>query len=127
MKRLFLAVALMILCLSAAPVQAAAIDIFKGVNCNKSGAGSSAVCSSKTGQDPIAGENGALAEAITIVAIVAGFAAIILLIVGGIRYITSGGDASKIASAKNTVINALIGLAIIVLAQTLITFVIKRI
>ena len=58
---------------------------------------------------------------------VAGIAAVIVIIVSGIRYMTSGGDSQKVSSAKNTMIGAIAGLLIIVLAQTIITFIVKRI
>ena len=39
---------------------------------------------------------------ITIALIIAGLAAIILLIIGGIKWITSAGDKSRLESARNT-------------------------
>src|SRR5581483_10631760 len=56
-------------------------------------------------------------EAVRILSFVAGAAAIIMVIVSGFRYITSGGDTNRVASAKNTLIYAVIGVAIAVLAQ----------
>lgn len=76
--------------------------------------------------NPLTGKDGILYKVSQIIAIIAGIAAVIVVIVSGIRYITSGGDSQKTASAKNTLVGALIGLIIIVLAQTIITFVIKR-
>jgi len=40
--------------------------------------------------------------------------AVIMLIVGGIKYMTSQGDAEKAKSARSLIVNALIGIAIIV-------------
>lgn len=53
---------------------------------------------------------------------IVGIAAIIMIIVSGFKYITSGGDAGKVTSAKNTLIYALIGVAVAVLAQILVNF-----
>lgn len=86
----------------------------------------SQTCQSKTTDNPLIGTNGLLYKIAGVVAIIAGIAAVIVMIVGGIKYITSGGDAQKITSAKHTIVGALIGLVVIVLAQTIITFVIKR-
>ena len=86
----------------------------------------SQTCQSKTTDNPLTGTNGLLYKVASLIAIIAGIAAVIVMIVGGIKYITSGGDAQKITSAKHTIVGALIGLIIIVLAQTIITFVIKR-
>ncbi len=86
----------------------------------------SQTCQSKTTDNPLTGTNGLLYKIASLIAIIAGITAIIMMIVGGIRYITSGGDTQKTAAAKHTIVGALIGLVIIVLAQTIITFVIKR-
>lgn len=53
--------------------------------------------------------------------------AVIFIIVGGINYMTSAGDAGKIQKAKNTILYAIIGLIICVLAFAIVNFVIKNI
>ena len=53
--------------------------------------------------------------------------AVIMLIVGGIRYIVSGGDAKKVTDAKNTILYAIIGLIICFLAYAIVNFVVKTI
>lgn len=55
---------------------------------------------------------------------IVGVAAIIMLIVGGIKLITSAGDEKRLTSAKHTIMYALIGLAVAILAWTLANFVI---
>jgi hypothetical protein len=64
---------------------------------------------------------------INILSIVAAVAAVIMIMVGGLRYVTSGGDSSKTASAKNTIIYSIIGLIVVALAQFLVKFVIARV
>lgn len=137
-KRLLLRVGLLsVLLLTAAPTsQASAFDIFGGV-CNGGGSGST-VCndansqnnncpsSQAAGCNPISGSNGLLINITKIVAFIAGAAAVILIIVGGLRYITSAGNIEKANSARSTVINALIGLVVIVLAASLITYVVGK-
>ncbi len=54
---------------------------------------------------------------------IAGIAAVIVIILGGITYATSQGDPSKIQKAKKTIIGGLIGLIIVVLAFAIVTFV----
>jgi len=128
MRRLLLAVMLLSLCLLATPRTAAAFDPFGGtggVDCSGD-ASSSAVCTDKTTTNPISGSNGVLLNITKIVAFVGGVAAVILLIIGGLRYITSNGDPNAISGAKNTIVGALIGLAVIVLATSLITFVVDK-
>lgn len=56
-----------------------------------------------------------------------GIISVIMLIYGGLRYVLSGGDASKVTAAKNTIIYAIIGLIIAILAYAIINFVIGAI
>lgn len=56
--------------------------------------------------------------------VVAGIAASIYLVVGGVRYITSQGEESATEQAKNTILYALIGLIVIGLSAALVNFII---
>lgn len=104
---------------------ASAVDPY-GAACN-GGGGNSAICQGKgNGADPIAGPSGAIVSVTTILAIVAGIVSVIFIIIGGLKYVTSGGDSSSIASAKSTIIAALIGLVIAALARPIVTFVIGK-
>jgi hypothetical protein len=47
-----------------------------------------------------------------------------MIIFGGFRFVTSGGDANATASARNTIIYAVIGLAVAAIAEVLVRFVI---
>ena len=64
-----------------------------------------------------------LSAVITILLIAAALIALFFLIWGGIRWITSGGDKSKVESARNTIIASIIGLIISLLAFFIITLV----
>lgn len=90
-------------------------------------AASSAVCQDRTDKNPLTGSDGLLIKIANIIAWVAGAAAIIVILVSSIRYITSGGDSAKISSAKGALINAAIGLIVIILGRTLIVFILNRI
>lgn len=54
--------------------------------------------------------------------LVSGIVAVIFIIIGGVNYMTSAGDAGKVAKAKNTILYALIGLVICVLAFAIVNF-----
>lgn len=58
---------------------------------------------------------------------VLGIVAVIWVIIGGVQYITSTGDAAKIEKAKKTILYALIGLVICALAFVVVNFVIGTI
>ena len=64
-----------------------------------------------------------LAKIINIISIIVGIIAVIMIIIGGFKYITSGGDSGKVSSAKNTIIYAVVGLIIVALAQFIVKFV----
>ena len=53
---------------------------------------------------------------------VAGFVAVIFIIVGGVNYMTSAGDTNKITKAKQTILYALIGLIICALAFAIVNW-----
>jgi TRAP-type C4-dicarboxylate transport system permease small subunit len=58
---------------------------------------------------------------------VAGFVAIIIIVIGGIRYVTSNGDATAVKSAKDTILYAVVGLVVVIMAAAITTFVIENV
>lgn len=64
---------------------------------------------------------------INIFSLIVGVVAVIMIIIGGLKYITSGGDSGNITSAKNTILYAIIGLVIVALAQIIVRFVLQRV
>lgn len=54
---------------------------------------------------------------------IAGMVAVAFVIVGAVQYITSQGEPEKTAQAQSTIINALIGLAIAIIAVAFVSFV----
>lgn len=55
-----------------------------------------------------------------------GALSVIMLIWGGIRYTTSAGDSNKVTAAKNTVLYAIVGLVIAILAYAIVNMVIDK-
>ena len=64
---------------------------------------------------------------IDILSLVVAAAAVIFIIIGGVKYVTSGGNQEKVTSAKNTILYAIIGLVIVIFAQTILQFVVSGI
>jgi len=62
-------------------------------------------------------------QAVNIISIIVGVVAIIMIIYGGFKYITSGGESNNISTAKNTLIYAIIGLIVVALAQVIVHWV----
>ena len=56
-----------------------------------------------------------------------GAVSVIMLIYGGIRYTTSGGNTNSVTAAKNTVIYSIVGLVISILAYAIVNFVVTNI
>ena len=54
-----------------------------------------------------------------------GAVSVIMLIIGGFRYVVSQGDQSQVTSAKNTILYAVIGLVVAIMGYTVISFVIS--
>ena len=70
------------------------------------------------------GDAGVFKQVTNTILYVVGVVAVIMLIIGGIKYVVSGGDAKKVTDAKNTVLYAIIGLVICFLAFAIVNFVI---
>lgn len=60
---------------------------------------------------------------VNILLFVLGAIAVVMIVIGGIRYATSGGDQSAITSAKNTILYAVVGLVVAILAYAIVNFV----
>lgn len=94
----------------------------QGVNLNEpASTDPSAECPDTSGE-----VNGLLKTAISIFSVVIGFIAVIMIIIGGLRYITSAGDSNAVNGAKNTLLYAIIGLVIVALAQVIVRFVLSK-
>ncbi len=70
--------------------------------------------------------NNAVKLGLNLFSAIVGIISVVMIIVGGIRYITSGGDSGKVTSAQNTVLYAVIGLVVVALAQVIVKFVLGR-
>ncbi len=83
--------------------------------------GSGAGCG--TGTDTL---NGVISKGLNFFSAIIGVIAVVMIMIGGIKYITSQGDSSQISSAKNTVLYAVIGLVVVAISQVIVHFVIGR-
>lgn len=67
--------------------------------------------------------NGLIGTVIGILLTIAALAAFIYLLIAGFQYITAGGDAAKATTARTGIINALIGIIIILVAYVVLRYV----
>ena len=70
------------------------------------------------------GQVGIVSQIINILLFLIGVVSVIMIILGGFKYALSGGDSDKVTGAKNTVLYAIIGLIVAILAFAIINFVI---
>jgi len=70
--------------------------------------------------------NKTIATAVNIFSVTLGLVAVIMIMIAGFKYVTSGGDANSIASAKQTILYAIVGLIIVALAQIIVVYVLGR-
>ena len=87
--------------------------------------GSSAFCQD-TSTTPISGRNSVENRIVNLITAIAGFSAVVVIIVSGIQFITSSGDPQKINKAKNSILYASIGLVIVALARVIIFFIVGK-
>ena len=59
---------------------------------------------------------------VTVITVLAGLAVFIMLLIGGIKYLTSGGDQKAMEQAKNTMTFAILGLVLIIAAYLILNF-----
>ncbi len=58
---------------------------------------------------------------------VIGFVAVVMIIMGGVQYTTSSGDAAKVTKAKNTIMYGVVGLVIALLAFAIVNFILTNV
>lgn len=76
--------------------------------------------------NPATANNDTLQQGLGLVYFVAGIVSVIIIIMGGVRYTMSGGDSGKVASAKNTIIYAVAGLVVVLIAAAVTQFIFER-
>lgn len=111
------AVTLSLTALPVAPTPAAAIDLLGG--CSKGGVDCKVVKQNTLSTD----SNNQVWKILMVVLQILGGVAVIMIVIGGIRYSLSSGDASKVKSAKDTILYAVIGLVVALLAGVIVALV----
>lgn len=92
-------------------------------------------CKVKSGVNGIGGNTngrqatdftGTIEGVINVLLFIIGAAAVIMIIIGGIRYVVSGGDQGAVTGAKNTILYAVVGLVIAIMAYAIVNFVVTK-
>lgn len=112
--------------LAVAPATVSAADTIQG----NLGCGSNLQVGDDCEEDVSTGSEGIntmITTIINVFSIIVGVVSVIMIIYGGFRYITSGGDSGNVSGAKNTIIYAVIGLVVVALAQFIVQFVLDKV
>jgi hypothetical protein len=85
---------------------------------------SGADCAQGSGQSSdLFGEGSIFQKVTNILLFLIGAISVIMLIIGGIRYVVSGGDQAQVTGAKNTILYAIVGIIVAFLAYAAVNFV----
>lgn len=95
--------------------QVLAINVFQSCSGN-----TSAVCKSTNDN-----AGNMIKNVINILLYVLGAIAVIMIVVGGVRYTVSAGNSSSTKEAKDTIIYAIVGLVIALMSYTIVNFVLS--
>lgn len=101
------------------PQTAGAINVFD--NCNNGSLADKSVCKGSGDQ-----ASGVIKPIVNTLLFILGAISVVVIIIAGIRYTTSGGDSSAVAGAKNTLMYAIIGVIVALLAFAIVNFVVGR-
>lgn len=71
------------------------------------------------------GANAIVPKVINLMLFVVGVLAIFMMIYGGIRYVLSGGDNTKVKDAKNTILYAILGLIVAILGYAIVSWIVS--
>ena len=82
-------------------------------------------CSGVTGSSGVVAVNGFITTIVNWLLSIAFGLAVLFLIIGGLRFILSGGNEESAEKAKNTVVNALIGIVLIILSYVIVNVVVS--
>ena len=106
-------------------------SVARAATCDPSGSSniiaSGAACAAPTGSaDNLFVAGGIFQQISNTLIFLVGAIAVIMLIIGGLRYVTSNGEAASIKGAKDTITYAIIGIIVAILSFALVSFVIGR-
>jgi uncharacterized membrane protein len=111
------------------PVTASAQSLFSGAK--KEACAGTQLTGDATNADCSAGSEtdltNTIQKGIDLISIVVGVIAVLMIIIGGIRFVVSNGDSNKVTTARNTIVYALIGLILVALAQVIVKFVLSNV
>lgn len=90
------------------------------------------VCS-LTGIDPATGlpkvcaGSGQLQQILTVVLGIFGAIAVLIIVIAGLKFVTSGGNPQSVSKARSTILYAIIGLIVIIASEAIVAFTLGKV
>lgn len=118
-----------VIALGVASLGAVAAPAASAANCSDAdisgGAANGIQCAKGAGQNEnlFGGDESIFTIVSNVLLFIIGAISVIMLIIGGIRYVVSAGDSNAVTGAKNTIMYAIIGIIVALLAYALVNFV----
>lgn len=109
-----------------APTANAADDLTLSGGANTAKGSDQVSCLFGTTAEGCEGNTGIFRTIVNVVLFLIGAISVIMLVIGGIKYTVSNGDSNAVTSAKNTIMYAIVGLIIAILAFAVVNFVIAN-
>ena len=69
------------------------------------------------------GQTGVFQTITNVLLFILGAISVIMIIIGGLRYVISGGNSTAVTAAKNTILYAIVGVIVALLAYAIVNFV----
>ncbi|HSX45282.1 MAG TPA: hypothetical protein VLF39_04245 [Candidatus Saccharimonadales bacterium] len=91
------------------------------------GSATASVACKSYSANPFAGNNGVIIKASLILSWIIGLASVAVILYSGFQFMNSRGDAQRVATARNTLLYAVVGLIVAVSAQATIAFALNHI
>jgi hypothetical protein len=95
-------------------------------NITAGNASSSPLCQD-TSSSKLQGSGSIINLIVNLISAIAGFVAVIMIVISGIQFINSGGDSKRVSQAKDTITYSLMGLVVIAIARILIIFILNKV
>lgn len=83
--------------------------------------------SAQTGDDSTSDIPSMVQRVVNVMLFVLGAVAVIMIVLGGIKFTTSNGNPEQIKSAKNTIMYSVVGLVVAIMAYAIVNFVVTQI
>lgn len=133
LKRYFLLLFLIAAPLFALPGAVHAVDPFSRDTCKRyegqSADNTPTICKDKdlNGANPVTGSGGIISSLANTLTVVVSVVAVIMIVIAGLKLITSGANPQDVATAREQIIYACVALIIAALAQVIVRFIITKI